>query len=156
MAPKNIVLKGDPIRKEYAAGGTVTPGFLLTWDGSGDLVHHDVAGGLASPMFAVEQDFLSDNIDEDYASGDEVQYVVGRPGDEIYAMLGDGETVSTGDFLESNGDGRLREHVPQSAGSDGSLDNNEEIVARQIVARVLEAGDTSGSPTETRIRVEVL
>ena len=149
--PKNIVLKGDPIRKENVSGGVVTPGFLLTFDGNGAVVHHDVAGGLATSMFAVEQDFLGGTISDDYASGDRVQYVIGRKGDEVYAMLGNGETVAKGDFLESNGDGRLREHVPQA-----DLGADDDVVANQIVARALEAGDTSGADEEARIRVEVV
>lgn len=111
--PSNIVLKGDPIRKEaVTAGAAITPGFLLDVDTQGRVLHHASSGGNAEPRFAVEQDFLGGGIGDDYGTADRVQYVVCRPGDEVYAMLANAQNVAIGDYLDSNGDGRLKEHAP--------------------------------------------
>ncbi len=127
--PKKIILKGDPIRKEDEAGGVITPGHLLNYDASGDLVAHATAGGNAAPAFAVEQDFLGKTINDNYASEDRVQYVVARPGDEIYAFLAALQSVLKGAFLESAGNGSLREHSPSAAS-----------VAEQAIAAALVTG----------------
>ncbi|MBW2672312.1 MAG: hypothetical protein JRD89_02700 [Deltaproteobacteria bacterium] len=106
-----IILKGNPIRKEGVAAAEITPGMLLTYDESGNLIPHDVAGGTAAPMFAVEQDYIGGSITDTYAVGDQVAYVIPRPGDEIYAILKQNENVVVGDFLESGGSGTLRKLV---------------------------------------------
>lgn len=151
--PKNIVLKGDPIRKEAAAGTSgIKPGMLLEWDGNGDLQPHDDAGQNAAPMFAVEEDFLGSDIESEYADEDRVQYVMTRQGDEIYAWLDSGENVDKGAFLESAGNGHLKEHTPQEVNEDGT--SNYSIYTRAIVAQAME--DVDAGTSTKRIRVEVV
>lgn len=150
MAPKTIVLKGDPIRKEAKAGGAITPGHLLGFDASGDVVVHATAGGDAQPRFAVEQEFIGDGIGEAYADDDLVQFVVARPGDEIYAILTTSQEVAKGDPLESTGDGTLKKHTAQAVNEAGSGTFTSYVDA--IVGYALEAVTTTSATA--RIRVE--
>jgi len=152
--PKTIVLRGDPVRKEREAAGTIKPGQLITLNSDGKVEVHGDDGGNAYPSFAVEQDFLGQNIDNEYSENDNTLYVTAYSGVEIYAMLDDSEDVDPGDLLQSAGNGNLKEYSAQAAASDGTLDSNEEIKVGRPVARALEAVTTTGDAK--RIRVEVL
>lgn len=146
MAPKTILLKGDPLRKERTAAGTITPGHLIELDTNGDVIVHATSGGVAAPMFAIENALEGNEIGDNYSSGDQVQYVVGRPGDEIYAWLADGETAVIGSFLLSNGNGQLKVFTGDSAD------------AAEPLAQALEALDLAATTTlvATRIKVELV
>jgi len=152
--PNKIVLGGDPRQKEDTAGATVTPGELLEFAADGDLQPHSTApatdaDGSAQTMFA-DRGFGNSDIDTDYSAGEEVRYVIGRRGDEIYAFLADGEDVSKGDALESNGAGALQAHTG-SADSDST--STQTYYDGAIVAYAAEdLNNSSGSPS--RIKVE--
>jgi hypothetical protein len=151
MAPKTVLLKGDPIRKEGKAGGAITPGHLIDFDSSGDLVVHATAGGNAQPRFAIEEDFIGDGIDTAYADDSNVQYVVARQGDEMYAILTTSQTIAKGAALESAGDGTLRAHTPLAIAEGGTA--NKTAYADAVVGYALEAVTTTSATK--RIRVEV-
>ena len=155
MAPRTIVLRGDPLRKERTANGTITPGMLIELVATtGKVVVHDTAGGDAAPMFAVEDDLQGNEIGDDYSAGQRAQYVTARPGDEVYAWLADGESAAIGSFLESKGDGTLRVFTPATIGVSEGFTN----YGRNVVAQALETLDLSASANEVngRIIVEVL
>lgn len=139
MYPKKTVLKGDPIRKEGVAGAAVTPGQLVDFDDEGKKIPHSNTGGTAAKAFAAEQDFLGSNIDTPYSVGDQVQYNVFRPGDEVYAFLANGQNVKKGQYLESAGNGALK-----------ALDTGF------AVGRAIESVDNSAGAEPVRIKVEVL
>lgn len=141
MAKHSIVLKNYlNIRNEYDAAAAITPGELLELTAAGKVQAHASAGGNAPRMFAFEDELQGKDIDEDYAADKPVQVWHPVPGDEVLAILADGEDVSIGDLLESNGDGTLRKH---EAGSAGVVEYPE-----AIVAQALEAKDLSGSSGE--------
>jgi hypothetical protein len=145
--PKTIILKGDPIRKEGVASEAITPGHLVEFGGSNDLQAHSTAGGNARKAFAVENDLVGGAITDAYAQDDTLQYVIARPGDEVYALLAHGENVSEGDALESDSNGALQEHTAPG-GSDSGLQMDA------IVGYALEdLNNTTGA--EARIKVEV-
>lgn len=153
--PQNILLKGDPIRKERVAEAAITPGMLVEITATGTIQAHGDAGEDASPTFAVEQDFLGASITDAYAAGDQVQYVYCRPGDEIYAWLSGNEDVAIGALLESDGAGALQAFTAQEVDEGGAA--NYTIYTRAVVARALEAVDTTGGGgAAARIRVEVV
>src|SRR3990167_1803540 len=129
---KTILLKGDPLRKEREAGGAITPGDLIKVGSDGKVVVHATAGGNAQRALAIENDLAGEEIGDAYASGERVQYLVCRRGDEVMALLKASENVVVGDFLESAGDGTLQKHVVESSGA---------IYVEQIVGMVLEASN---------------
>ena len=138
---KNILIKGDPIRKEAQAAGAIIPGHLIESDGAGKFQVHGTAQGAARKLFAQETDFIGNEnsvaqIDVAYALDDTVQANAHRLGDEVFAILADGETIVEGDELESNGDGTLIK-----------------LTTGERVAWALEAVTTSGSTD--RIIVEI-
>ena len=155
--PSTVLLRGDPIVKEYPLEaldvygvGGITPGMLLALTATATVKPHAVATGAARPaMFADVGLNLDPNsktmcdIDAPYdVDGQSVRCLVCKPGDEIYALLeaGAGNDAAIGDLLESNGAGLLQK---------GST---------SPIARALEHIDNDpglyGDPM--RIRVEVL
>ena len=137
------------IINEYAAAAVITPGNLLELTSAGKVQRHSVEGGTALVMFALEDELQGKGIDDNYAIGDRVQVWVAVRGEEVYALLEDGETIVIGDYLMSNGAGRLQK-VDTEAISAAELGS--------VVAQALEALDLSGSSgadTTYRIKVRV-
>lgn len=156
---KTIILKGLGIRKEAAASGAVTPGHLVEKISTGAVKAHATAGGNAQRAFAVENDLIGATIDTDYASASRVQYNVMARGEEVNALLANGQTVVIGDPLESAGDGTLQKHVPdtESIFADSSADPSA-IYTEPIVGYALEAvdmSDSSAADPSARIAVEM-
>lgn len=117
MAKNTIkVKKYSDVIEEIDAGGAITPGHLLELNSSGDVVVHNSAGESVLPMFALEDELQGGEIDDAYASGDKVQVWIPGRGDQVYALLADGEVAAIGSFLESNGDGTLKVYDQTSGG----------------------------------------
>lgn len=144
MSSMSIILRGSPNRKERAAGGTIKPGHLLKLNSSNAVVVHNVAGGTAQKMFAVEDELKGSNLTVAYSSGQRVQYNVFSTGDEVQCRLKASENVSIGDPLVSAGDGTLQKYTGTSAGV-AEFPNS-------IVAFALAASNTSD---EVLLAVEV-
>lgn len=132
------------INNEYEAEAAIIPGELIELNSNGNVQVHSTAGGNLLQMFAVEDELQGNGIDDAYADGDKVQCWVTLRGEEVYAILADGEDVAIGDFLESNGTGELVKHVPDTADSDDTIT----AYTNQIVGISLEDIDLSGSSGE--------
>jgi len=138
MAYRTISIMGPARQREFKAGGAITPGHLVEVSSTaGDVVVHSTAGGTAIAMFALEDEGQGKTITQAYADNNEVRCGVFGPGDEVYAILADGENASVGSFLESAGDGTLR--VVDADASVG------DIGVQSVVGIALEAVDMSGS-----------
>lgn len=127
---------------EADAAGAITPGHLVELGSSLDVQVHSTAKGNAAKTFAIEDALQGNGIDTDYAADDVVRVWTPQPGDEVNALLSDGETAVIGNFLESNGDGTLRVYT------DGV-----------IIGQAIEAVDMSGSSTvdpSARILVRIV
>lgn len=137
MAKNTIILKGDPLRNEALAGGAITPGDLITWSAGTLVVNATAADVDAQRMVAVENDLRGDDIDTDYASGDQVQYVKPRAGDELYMWIeASHAAVVIGDALESASGGDL-----------------QALSTGRIICFAVEDVDNSGGGTHARIQV---
>ncbi len=143
---KTIFLKGLGVRRERTAVAAITPGHLVEITSADAVQVHSTAGGLAQKAFAVEDDLQGNSISDAYATGDRVQYNIAARGDEVNALIADGEAIAIGDKLVSAGDGTLKELTSES--TDES-----------VVAIAVEACDMSGSSAadpSARCAVEVM
>lgn len=151
--------KYSDVIEEIVAHAAITPGMLLELNSDEEVLAHSTAGGIAAPpMFALEDELQGNDIDDDFAAADPVQVWFPYRGDQVYAILADGESVVIGDFLVSDGNGFLEKLTVGSAGTTE--------YPNAIVAVSLEAVDLSGSSGEEssgqkvglnrRIRVRVV
>lgn len=152
MAFKTIKVKkyGDHI-EEIEAGGAITPGMLIAEGSGGTVAVHGTSGGNVIPMFALEDELQGKEIDDAYASGDKVQCWYPYRGDQVYALLADGQDASVGDLLESNGDGYLKVFSPESS---AVTDTPASIVGQATEA--LDLSSSSGAEPTQRLVVRII
>lgn len=160
------VMKYLDIIKEYDANAAITPGMLIELMSTGKVRAHATAEGNVQPMFALEDELQGQDINDAYAANDKVQCWIPVRGEEVYAILADGQTAVIGSELSSNGDGTLRVHVAEVESWEVSEAGSVTVYPNSIVAMALEAKDLSeGSESESsapgvgydkRIRVEVM
>lgn len=110
MARKTIALLGDWINKEHhSTAAAITPGDLLVLNSSGNVLRHNVAAAFATPVFALENMLIGNDIDTDYANEDLIQTGYFQKGAEVFAFVGtSAAAIVIGDPLESDGSGSLR------------------------------------------------
>lgn len=158
MATNTIKVKNySNVIEEYPANAAITPGMLIELISTGKVRAHATAGGTAMAMFALEDELQGKTIDEAYASDNRVQCWIPNSGDQVNALLDDGENVVVGDFLESAGNGFLQKYVADVTASDES----DNLIDHQVIAVALEAVDLSSSsdawPTAgRRIKVRIV
>lgn len=149
MAKNTIKIKKYlDIIEERVAASAITPGMLIELTSADKVQPHSTASGNVTPvMWALEDELQGNGIADAYAADAPVQIWVTVPGEQVYALLADGESVVIGDKLASNGDGYLKKHDADSAVS-------EEIVA--IALELVDRSTSSGGDTNVTGRIEVM
>lgn len=148
---KTIILRGDPnIIDEFKAAAAITPGDLVEKTSTAGVVQkHGTAAKNAARLFAIERDELGKDIDDNYATNDQVKIAAVAPGDEVMVRIANlAPAIVQGDFLESAGDGTLRKLV-----TDAATDDTQRV---SVVAVALEAVDVSGGGGPARIRALIV
>jgi hypothetical protein len=96
-AQNTIMVNADNAKREEAtAAAIITPGNLLERTSSDTVQKHSTAGSTNIKMFAVENDLVGNDINDNYAASEQVQYIHAVPGNLINGILADGETVVGG------------------------------------------------------------
>lgn len=141
MANQTIKLtKYADVIYEREAHATIIPGMLLELNSDDEVLAHDTAqGSCVPPMFALEDEMQGHGIDDDYVAGDQVIVWIPGRGDQVNALLRDEETVVTGDYLESDGEGRLKKYSAPTSG-------DQDVYPNSIVGVAMEAVDLSTLP----------
>lgn len=143
------VKKYSDVIEEAAANATITPGMLIELMNTAKVRAHATASGDVTPiMFALEDELQGDGIEDNYAANDRVQCWIPYRGDQVYAILADGENVAIGDKLASAGDGSLKKHITEAESWEVSEAGVVHVYPNQIVAIAKEAVDLSGSSGE--------
>lgn len=144
-----IALVGDPKVKERVSAEAMTPGMLVEFTTADTIRKHATAGGACAPMFLLENDIGGKGIATACESGEMIRAGVFQSGDEVNALLANGETAVIGSWLESNGDGYLR--VVDTDASVGDIKPGSNRF------QALEAVDMSGSSgADPSARIAVL
>lgn len=140
MGQNSIKVKNySDVMEEYPAGAGITPGHLVSLASTGKVVVHPTAGASAVAMFAVEDELQGKTINEAFVLDDKVQVWIPGRGDQVYAIIPDGQNIAIGDLLESNGTGMLQKVVQASAADKADLG----IVA--VALEAVDLSDTSGA-----------
>ena len=117
MAYRTIMIKGDGVGVEAVANAAITPGMVCELMSTGKVRAHANAGQNAEALIAIEDELQGKEISQAYAADNIVLLRNYRAGDEFYGLIANGEDVSIGNFLESDGEGRLQVHTADSAGA---------------------------------------
>ena len=152
MAKNTIKLKKylDVVNEFTATAVAITPGMLLELTSAELVQAHSTEGGPVLPMFALEDELQGKGITDNYAVSAKIQVWTAVRGEEVYALLADGEDVAVGDFLVSDGTGKLKA---------ATADSSAVVVEEFPIAIALEAVDMSGSSgadPSGRIKVVIL
>jgi hypothetical protein len=152
MAKNTIKLKKylDVVNEFTATAVAITPGMLLELTSAELVQAHSTEGGPVLPMFALEDELQGKGITDNYAVSAKIQVWTAVRGEEVYALLADGEDVAVGDFLISDGTGKLKA---------ATADSSAVVVEEFPIAIALEAVDMSGSSgadPSGRIKVVIL
>ena len=106
MARQTVKIKSyTDVNNEYAANAAITPGMLIELMSTGKVRAHATAEGNVINLFALEDNMRGRDILTAFAANEPVQCWSPTPGDEVAAIIADGENIVIGDFLASNGDG---------------------------------------------------
>lgn len=144
-----VIGHNQALHKEANCAEAITPGHLVTLNGSGALIKHNVAGPAAAAganaqgivRVAVENDFFGEGIDDAYAVNDQGIFQPLSTGCEFMSLVAAAApAIAVNDLVESAGNGTVRKTT---------------IVANAI-GRAVEAVDNSAGASPVRLRVEVL
>jgi len=134
---ETIVLKPiirDRAQIEKVPAAAFYPGHLVELTTADKVQKHSTQNGVVTPpMFAIEDNIQGKTIDDAYATTGRAQVWIPQRGEEVYAVLADGQTVTIGSKLASNGDGTLKTHTAN-------------IIA--VALEALDLSDSSGGETE--------
>jgi len=110
MSSNAIRLISDSRYEEAKAAEAIKPGHLVKLDVNGDLINHNVEGGLAERAVALEDALQGKTVDDAYAADDVVRYWLPKKGDEMQlrAKAGEATALVIGTVLISNGDGTVK------------------------------------------------
>lgn len=144
--PRRIHLKkgGESVYEEGRAGATIMPGMLIALTSTATYIPHNVADGGSEVNIAIEDALQGKTIDDAYATGDLVRFVIPLRGDVVLAILEAGQNVADGDKLVSNGAG----YVQKITGEDAD--------AILVSLEDRNANDTGAVITDQRVRCRVL
>jgi len=105
-----IIGPGDLIDK-YPAGVAVTPGMqCVLYNNSGTLSikPQDTAANMQSALIALSRPEENKSVSDAYAVGDRVPLWKVPIGEEVWIIVITAITVTQGDYLQSNGDGKFK------------------------------------------------
>ena len=138
----------DRAQIEKVPAAAFYPGHLLELTTSDTVQKHSSQNGIVTPpMFAIEDNIQGNTIDTAYATTGRAQVWIPQRGDEVYAVLADGQNVSIGSKLASNGDGTLKIHTAN-------------IIA--VATEALDLSDSSGGESsgtlgyDKRVKVRIV
>jgi hypothetical protein len=158
MAYRTVKLKNySNVFLEKTANAAIYPGMLVEIMSTGKVRAHATAGGTAAKLFALENYLEGKDINDVYAAADQVQVWNPTPGDEVYALLADEQNVAIGDFLVSNGDGRLA--LASTVSSAGPTEYPSSIIGVALEAlnlASLSAAGSSDTPNRQFIAIRIV
>lgn len=131
------------------ASGAISPGHVVEfYPGDTEKVRaHSTTGGDVAPLMVAEINFgEGQTVSDDFADGDQLDIATLRPGDKFAGRIANGQNIADGDYLMSDGYGKLTKYVAQTFGEDSS---SQKLMLtsypRRIVAIAREAKDMSDS-----------
>jgi hypothetical protein len=155
-----------------AGDGVITPGDFIERTAAGEF-RRTSAQGVYTKLVALENDLVSGEITDNYATEARVRAAYVQPGDEVYAQvaagaaaiaIGDklvidtGGTVSKFDFTSTIADIALATgDTYTDAAVNTAVNTMKDTINQQTyVATALEAVDNAAGATKARIKIEIV
>lgn len=168
--PSGVTLKArDPERLGGEANGTITPGDVMSFDGlqtSGakdriQFVRNSTDGEVLPLRVATEYQKTGRGKDDDYSSGDDIEYKHYESGDRFHGFVFDGSNAAgSGTDLSSNANISAGDLLVAYGGSGqgGTFRNYDSSSddSGAVLVEALEAVDNSSGSSPARIRLEVV
>jgi hypothetical protein len=140
---RTIIVKGDGLHGEAVANSPITPGMLLNARSDGKVEANASATLVSAPMVAKENENFGKGIDDAYASGDNVEYVILDAGSEFQGLVAAAAAaIGLNDRLQPAAGGFL---AKATAGTEVNA-----------IYRALEAVDNHLGASPARLLVQVL
>lgn len=144
--PNTIYLGGDITKlNEWSLGVAGTPGMVLEFYTDGTvrkLRPHSVAGDIQTAIILLEKSLHNKGIDDTYAIGELAYAAELQAGAIFYGIAVSGQNIQSGEYLQSNGDGKLKVATATTAAANVAKFQAEETIG--LIA------------ADTRIRVSVV
>ena len=111
--PQKVLLAGRSVcieENEHFAGVEITPGMIVEFyaDTTLKVKPHASADEIVTLAVALEQGELNQGLSDVYAIDDLVKVAFLPPGAVFYGLIPSGQDIAYGEFLQSNGDGKLK------------------------------------------------
>lgn len=138
MAQKTIVVRAtpeDPIRKEMGCDAAIRPGQLVKYSSATSVA---AASATIDTARRVVVESALTPVDGTYAAGDQVPFVVFKPGDEalLYATASALGTIVAGEFLVPDGAGFVSEVAAPVAGEKVAVALESATIAANGIGQV--------------------
>ena len=128
--------KGGFRYEEFTATAVaITPGMLIEETSAGLVQAHSTEGGRGEAMFATEDALQAHTKTDNYAVSALISTIFPYKGSVVNALIADGQDISIGDELISDGAGALKARSDASSG----------VTVQQTIAIAEEARDLTGS-----------
>ena len=146
MAYRTVMITTDQPLKNGTGSGTIAPGMALERTSTADqLQAHSVAEGkINGGLISVEDTLQGEGLSDSYSDGEQIRFISFLPGDEAYLYIAQGQNISIGDELVSNGDGYFKKHVNDSSSGDQD---------KVIFATALEACNATAAAARCRAEI---
>lgn len=120
LNPNTILLHGPSILWDadqgdavgtFRASAAITPGWIIELHDNTNVLAwrpHGTDSEQVSTAVALDRPENNDTIDDDYSIADTVKAAWLSPGAVFFGVIPSGQDIQVGEFLQSNGDGKLK------------------------------------------------
>jgi hypothetical protein len=132
---RTVIGKGySNIKDEKAAVGAIVPGMLVERTSADKVQAHATADGIAQKLFAQEDSYQGNGLADNYAADDIVILFLPTAGERVNAIASatTGTVIAIGDFLVSDGTGRLK--LADESVADGLAVNLHSVIGVAVEA----------------------
>ena len=137
----------------------VSPGMLLERTSAGTFQAHSTAGGPAEMLVCIEDYLQGKGVEDWYSASGRVLFVAATKGDVFAMRIKDASpagTITIGEFLESDGAGKLQAWASPTGAVDSASDLSGDFFPLAVALEAIDMADSSGVVGAGHIKVRVL
>lgn len=141
------------VEEMAATAAAIKPGMILEMGSASNATvckAHATANGNVVPMIALEDELQGKSIYDAYSAtaGTKIQVWIPTRGDIAYLIPVDGTALAIGDFVTSNGDGRVKKYVVTVDSAADVETIYDRIIIGQVLETITSASESAGEEEE--------